>query len=145
MDHEPKYKSPQKGGRNHAALAIGLSHLAITFATDLVDHGVSVWCASIRWTVCGEIASTMPSRTNCRASSALSHCDRERPTTSGRSQASLITYNATTGGKNRPSAGAFFVGQTLDARRDKAQRPFADMPFAEFHYPFENQEYFKEN
>ena len=33
-----KYKSPQKGGGNHAALAIGLSHLAITFATDFVDH-----------------------------------------------------------------------------------------------------------
>src|SRR5437870_4101845 len=33
-----KYKSPQKGSGNHAALAIGFSHLAITFATDLVDH-----------------------------------------------------------------------------------------------------------
>jgi predicted nucleotide-binding protein len=45
----------------------------------------------------------------------------------------LTTYNATTGGKNRPPAGAFFVVQPVDARRDKAQRPFADMPCAEFH------------
>jgi len=45
----------------------------------------------------------------------------------------LTTYNATTGGKNRPPAGAFFIVQPVDARRDKAQRPFADMPFAEFH------------
>jgi hypothetical protein len=34
----PKYKSPLKGDGNHAALATGFSHLAITFATDLVDH-----------------------------------------------------------------------------------------------------------
>jgi hypothetical protein len=33
-----KYRSPEKGDGNHAALAIGVSHLAITFATDLVDH-----------------------------------------------------------------------------------------------------------
>src|SRR6266436_2957059 len=33
-----KYKSPLKGDGNHAALATGFSHLAITFATDLVDH-----------------------------------------------------------------------------------------------------------
>src|SRR5688572_23259583 len=79
------------------------------------------------------MASTTPSRTNCRASSALSHCAKDRPTTSGRSQASLTTYNPTTGGKNRPSAGAFLVVQTVEAVRDKAQRPFADMPFAEFH------------
>jgi hypothetical protein len=29
---------PLKGGWNHAALATRLSHLAITLATDLVDH-----------------------------------------------------------------------------------------------------------
>ena len=34
----PKYKLPIKGGWNYAALASGLSHLAITLATDLVDH-----------------------------------------------------------------------------------------------------------
>jgi hypothetical protein len=45
----------------------------------------------------------------------------------------LTTYNATTGGKNRPSAGAFFVGQTVYARRGKAQRPFTDMPLAQLH------------
>jgi hypothetical protein len=45
----------------------------------------------------------------------------------------LTTYNATTGGKTRPSAGAFFVVQPLDTVYDKAQRPFAHMPFAEFH------------
>jgi hypothetical protein len=87
----------------------------------------------MRWTVCGEMVATTPSRTNCRASSALSLCDKERPTTSGRSQASLTTYNATTGGKNRPAAGAFFVVQPVDARCNKAQRPFADMSFAQFY------------
>jgi hypothetical protein len=45
----------------------------------------------------------------------------------------LITYNATTGGKNRPPARSFFIVQTVEAIRAKAQRPFADMPFAEFH------------
>jgi hypothetical protein len=78
------------------------------------------------------MASTAPSRTDCRASSALSHCAKERPTMSGRSQASLTTYNVTTGGKNQPPAEAFFVVQPVAARRDKAQRPFADMPFVEF-------------
>src|SRR6266446_7041013 len=53
------------------------------------------------------MASTTPSQTNCRASSALSHCDRERPTTSGRSQASLTTYNATTGEKTGRRPGRF--------------------------------------
>jgi hypothetical protein len=48
-------------------------------------------------------------------------------------QASFTTYKATSGGKNRPAAGAFFVGQPVDPRRDEAQRPFADKPFAEFH------------
>ena len=33
-------------------------------------------------------------------------------------------------GKNRPPAGSFFVVQTVEAIRDKAQRPLADMPFA---------------
>jgi hypothetical protein len=45
----------------------------------------------------------------------------------------LTTYNATAGGKNRPPAGAFFVVQPVEARRDKTQRPFAHMPFAQFH------------
>jgi hypothetical protein len=76
------------------------------------------------------MASTTPSWTNCRASAALSHCDTERPTTSGRSQASLTTYNATTGGKNRPSAGSFFVRQSLEALRHEAQGPFSSMAFS---------------
>ena len=38
-----------------------------------------MWCARICWTVWGEMASTTPSRTNCRANSALSHCDKHRP------------------------------------------------------------------
>src|SRR6266446_18229 len=53
------------------------------------------------------MASTTPSRTNCRASSALSHCDKDRPITSGRSQANLTTYNATTGGKTGRRPGRF--------------------------------------
>src|SRR5713101_4724294 len=53
------------------------------------------------------MASTTPSWTNCRASSALSHCDKERPTTSGRSQASLTTYNATAGEKTGRRPGRF--------------------------------------
>jgi hypothetical protein len=79
------------------------------------------------------MAATTPSQTNCRANSALSHCDKDRPITSGRSQASLTTYNATAGGKNRPPAGAFFVVQSVKASGDKAPRPFTDMPFAEFY------------
>jgi len=58
---------------------------------------------------------------------------RERPITSGRSQASLTTYNATAGGKNRPAAGSFFVIQPREARGRKAQCPLADMPLASLH------------
>src|SRR5215831_16722475 len=89
----------------------------------------------MRWTVCGEMASTTPSRINCRASSTLSHCAKDRPTTSGRSQANLTTYNATAGGKNRPPAGAFLVTQPIETMGDKAQGPLADMPLAQRDLP----------
>jgi len=91
---------------------------------------LSLWWASIRWTVCGEIASTTPSYTNCRANAALSPCDSDRPTTSGRAHASLTTYNATAGGKNGLTARAFFVRQSIEALRHEAQGPVASMAFS---------------
>jgi hypothetical protein len=79
---------------------------------------------------CGAMASTTPSWTNCRASAALSHGAKERPTTSGRSQASFTTDNATTGGKTRLSAGSFLVRQSLEALRHEAPGPCSSMAFS---------------
>ena len=51
-----------------------------------------------------EIDVTTPSSFNWRAISVQSHCDNERPTSSGRSQAIFTTCTATSGGKDRLAA-----------------------------------------
>ena len=79
----------------------------------------------MRRTVSGEMRSTTPSRTNCRAISAQSHCDKERPSSSGRSQAILTTYNATSGGKDRLAAAPRAIVQAGDAALEEPLDPLA--------------------
>jgi hypothetical protein len=54
-------------------------------------QGLKRWLKRRRRTVSTEIDATTPSRTNCRAISVQSHCDNERPSSSGRSPAILTT------------------------------------------------------
>src|SRR5215831_16334167 len=70
---------------------------------------------------------TMPSRTNARATSAQSHCDRDRPRRSGRSQASLTACNATAGGKGGLAPAAGSVLQALKALGQEALDPLAEV------------------
>src|SRR5262249_59813800 len=77
--------------------------------------------------VAGEIDATTPSRTNWRAISVQSHCERERPSSSGRSQAILTTYIATSGGKDRLTAAPGTIVQASQAAVEESLDPFADM------------------
>src|ERR1043165_1853232 len=79
----------------------------------------------MRRTVAAEMLSTMPSRTSCRASSTQSHCDSERPSLSGRSQAIFTRCNATEGGKNRLTASACLIVQPIDAQSQETADPLA--------------------
>src|SRR5215470_12266736 len=81
----------------------------------------------MRRTVAAEIDSTTPSRANCRAISMQSHCDSERPRSSGRSQAILTTYSATSGGKGRLAAAPGAIVQAGEATVEEALHPLADM------------------
>ena len=78
-------------------------------------------------TVSAEIDFTTPSRTNCRAISVQSHCDNERPSSSGRSQAILTTYIATSGGKDRLAAASGAIVQAVEATLEEPLDPLADM------------------
>ena len=79
----------------------------------------------MRWIVSALIASTMPSRSNVRAISPQVHSERDRRASSGSSQASLVAYVATSGGKARRSTAAWRVDQAGDAPALEAFRPFS--------------------
>src|SRR3954469_15008737 len=81
----------------------------------------------MRRTVSAEMLDTTPSRTNCRAISVQSHCDKERLSSSGRSQAILTTYIATSGGKDRLAAAAGAIVQAGEAIVEEPLDPLADM------------------
>jgi hypothetical protein len=81
----------------------------------------------MRRTVSAEMLETTPSRTNCRAISVQSHCDRERLSSSGRSQAILTTYIATSGGKGRLAAAPGAIVQAGQAALEEPLDPLADM------------------
>src|SRR3982750_990096 len=81
----------------------------------------------MRRTVSAEMLGTTPSRTNCRAISVQSHCDSERPSSSGRSQAILTTYIATSGGKDRLAAATGTIVQAGDAAPEEPPDPLAHM------------------
>src|SRR5579883_228725 len=76
-------------------------------------HGLSWWLSKMRRTVSGEMLATTPSRTNWLANSRQSHCDSERPSLSGRSQAILTRWRATVGGKDGLAPASRLVGQAL--------------------------------
>ena len=67
----------------------------------------------------------MPLFSSSRASSVQSHWDRERPTLSGISQASLTRCKATTGGKNGLAPASAFVLETGQAFFEEARHPTA--------------------
>src|SRR4051794_39846720 len=81
----------------------------------------------MRCTVCGEIESTTWSAFNCRANSAQSQCDSERPSLSGRSHAILTRCTATSGGKDRRPTGAFRIPEPGDPVAAKAVDPLVEM------------------
>src|SRR5687768_16067333 len=96
-------------------------------------HGLSLWESRIRRTVSAEMAGTIPSSTNARASSAQSHCDRDRPRWSGRSLAIVTRCIATSGVKKRFPATAGFIVQPSDAVFAKPLGPFVDKATADVH------------
>src|SRR5262249_49568208 len=85
--------------------------------------------------VSAAMLETTPSRTNCRAIAVPAHCDRERPSSSGRWQANVTTSIATAGGKDRLAttpravvpAGAATPEAPLDPLADRLLGP-ADPP-----------------
>src|SRR5947209_3207362 len=79
----------------------------------------------MRPTVSGEMVGTTPSATIWRANSWQSHLARERPYSSGRSHAILTRCSATSGGKDRRSAGALLVLESCQAVGQEAADPFA--------------------
>ena len=81
----------------------------------------------MRCTVCGEIESTTRSASSCRANSAQSQCDSERPSLSGRSHAILTRWTATSGGKDRRPTGALTVPESVDSVAAKAVDPLVEM------------------
>jgi hypothetical protein len=54
-----------------------------------------------------------------------SHCDNDRPSSSGRSQAIFTTYIATSGGKDRLSAASGTVAQSVQAILQEALDPLS--------------------
>jgi hypothetical protein len=91
-------------------------------------QGLSLWFSRMRRTGSGEMLSTRPSCSSCRASSVPSHWERDRPRVSGRSQAIFTRWTATSGGKHRLSAPARLIGKPRPALIEKALEPFADDP-----------------
>src|SRR5262245_16040151 len=73
---------------------------------------------------------TTPSAINCRAISRQSQKDRERPRSSGRSQAIVTRCSATSGGKDRLAAGAGLVVKSGESVVAEPFGPLADVPHA---------------
>src|SRR5512142_3239258 len=88
----------------------------------IISH-IRRWCSRIWRTVSAEIDLTTPSRTNRRAISAQSHCDNDRPRSSGRSQAIFTTCIATSAGEGRLAALAGAVAQPFQAILQELRDP----------------------
>src|SRR3954452_16698691 len=73
---------------------------------------------------------TTPSATSWRAISRQSQVDRERPRSSGRSQAILTRCNATSGGKDRLAAGSGLVSEAVEPMGPESLGPLAGVPHA---------------
>jgi hypothetical protein len=85
----------------------------------------------MRRTVSREMRGTTPSVTNCRAISRQSQKDKERPRSSGRSQAILTRCSATEGGKDRRAAGPRLVVEASQPLASKPLGPLAGVPHAQ--------------
>src|SRR3954467_6082367 len=72
--------------------------------------------------------ATTPSATSWRAISRQSQKDRERPRSSGRSQAILTRCSATSGGKDRLAAGSGLVVKSGEPPGPEPFGPLADVP-----------------
>src|SRR4051794_26171985 len=73
---------------------------------------------------------TTPSAASWRAISRQSQKDRDRPRSSGRSQAILTRCNATSGGKDRLAAGARLVVKAGEPVGPESFGPLAGVPHA---------------
>src|SRR4051812_25829772 len=71
---------------------------------------------------------TTPSAANCRAISWQSQKDKDRPWSSGRSQAILTRCSATAGGKDRLAAGPRLVVESGEPLGPESFGPLADVP-----------------
>src|SRR5580698_10581253 len=74
---------------------------------------------------------TTSSATSCRAISWQSQKDKDRPRSSGRSQAILTRCSATSGGKDRLTAGARLVVKASEPVGPESLGPLADVPHAQ--------------
>src|SRR5947208_10545917 len=74
---------------------------------------------------------TTSSATSCRAISRQSQKDRDRPRSSGRSQAILTRCSATSGGKDRLAAGSGLVVEPGEPVGSEPFGPLARMPRAQ--------------
>src|SRR5829696_2778557 len=98
-------------------------------------HGLSRWCNRIWRTVSAEIDSTTPARASWRAISVQSHCDNDRPASSGRSQTIFTACIATSGGKDRLAAAAGSVVQAVETVLQEPLDPLADVPLGQAGQP----------
>src|SRR3954463_7126596 len=73
------------------------------------------------------MVATTPSWINWRAISAQPHCDSDRPSVSGRSQAILTMWRATEGGKGGLSPASRPIAQAVEGLVEEAADPLADM------------------
>src|SRR5689334_5041502 len=73
---------------------------------------------------------TTPSAINWRAISRQSQKDRDRPRSSGRSQAILTRCSATSGGKDRLAAGSWLVVKSGESVGSEPFGPLADVSHA---------------
>jgi hypothetical protein len=64
-----------------------------------------------------------------------SHCDNDRPSSSGRSQASFTTWIATSGGKDRLAAASGTIAQSVQAILQEALDPLSYMLFRQVDQP----------
>src|SRR5215472_5177269 len=85
----------------------------------------------MRRTVSTEMRGTIASATSWAANSWQSQKLSDRPCSSGRSQAILTRWSATSGGKDRLAAGSGLVAQAHQSLVKVAPGPFADMAHAQ--------------
>lgn len=89
-------------------------------------HGLRRWDSRMRRTVSLEMLSTRPSSSSWRASSVQSHCESDRPTSRGNSQASLTMWIAISGGKSGLASAPALVAKTVEPFLDESRDPLSN-------------------